>query len=109
MLVFDGPIHISQLPPECIEACWFKGYESGAAQAWVRRLDVHVNRRKAIDALSGSPFWSGDNPSELDADELAAAILELACGRFAEYLHWRKRNPYAETAQCPHGSPYFEM
>lgn len=72
------------LPDDCVADCSAPGQDaSDAVSYWRRRLDLTVNRDRAIRCLTGYGAW--DDLETWDDARLAETVLWLACANFSEF------------------------
>lgn len=105
----DYDIDISELPVECIEDCSSSGDVSETVEYWRDKLDITVNRTRAIECLSGYGAWEDEELAAWTDEKIAEYILWLASGNFSDFMHWRRENPDEpeENASC--GSDVFVL
>jgi len=85
-LLVDYVLGLHELPRECIEDCSGPGRADEPVAYWRERLGLHVNRKRAVQCLTGYGAWEADELNALSNDEVAEKILWLACGDFSEFL-----------------------
>lgn len=81
---------LDQIPLDCILECSAPGSVNDAVDFWRSELGFTVDRRRAERCLKGYGAW--DDLAEASDETLSQRVLWLACGDFAEFLH------YAEEA-----------
>lgn len=77
---------LSDLPRECIDDCTGPGPADEAVAFWRRKLDLTVDRRRAVLCLKGYGAWELADLCEKSDDDIAELVLWLACGDFHEFI-----------------------
>lgn len=98
-----------QLPVDCIRDCSASGDVSQAVEYWRNRLNLTVNRERAIECLKGYGAWDDETLAASSNNEIAERILWLACCDFSEYNTWIKRNPDKSPQDADYGSDVFVL
>lgn len=80
----DWIIEPEDLPPDCIAECSHSGDCQPEVDFWRHKLDLTVNRERAIICLRGFGAWDDDELEAMSDERLAETILWLACGTFKD-------------------------
>lgn len=80
----DYDLISGDLPAQCIEDCSHSGDCLGDTVYWRAKLNLTVNRERAIQCLHGYGAWEDVELAEMTDERLAETILWLACGTFSD-------------------------
>lgn len=80
----DWIIEPGDLPAQCIEDCSHSGDCLSDTVFWRLKLNLTVNRERAVQCLAGFGAWERDELETMTDNRLAETILWLACGTFKD-------------------------
>lgn len=72
------------IPRECIQDCSHAGDCADDVDHWLSKLELTVDRGKAIAYLEGYGAWEDADLAAMSDDDIARKILWLACCTFRE-------------------------
>jgi len=79
---------LKKIPKECVKDCSGQGKVDEAVEYWVKKLNFHAPKEKAIEYLKEFGAWDKEELTNMSQEDIDQKVLWIACGDIKENGDW---------------------